>query len=113
MADGAGPGYGTPNWDMLGHPEPGGALDGAGPLVLTVTPADGPSDAAAGSGLSLSVEGVIVGDDRRWSRATFRRGTEVADDPPAGAFELVVDPAIDQLAESIRTAPSVPGGAST
>jgi hypothetical protein len=95
----------------LPAPLPAAPADGTD-LVLTVARS---GERVTGPGIEpvadLTVEGVIVGDDRTWTHARFDR----AADPdararlqagPAGteeAFVLVVDPAIDRLVETIGT----------
>jgi hypothetical protein len=90
-------------------------VDPAGSLVMVLergdaSPAwpDGLRPAAA-----FDVEGVIVGDERRWDRARFAwADAEVRVDLAARAAEVdemvlaVVDPALDRLVESVVSAPA-------
>lgn len=98
---------------------PNEAADG-GHLVLTVARG---GDAVTGPGIepvaTFGVEGVIVGDERTWTRARFDRAAD--DDAlarlqvgPAGAdeaFVIVVAPAIDRLVETIEKADPTGGPA--
>jgi hypothetical protein len=90
-----------------------------GALVLTVGRAgaggERPSTPPAVAPVAeLDVEGVIVGDDRTWTRVAFDRVPDaaalealVAAAAREEAFVLVVEPSIDRLVESITTAPSI------
>ncbi len=89
-----------------------------GTLVLTVERGGSPVEPEALPGVvtvaELAVEGVIVGDERAWSRAFFdrvpdRAALDAVSEAAAEteeAFVLVLEPDIDRLAESITTAPS-------
>ena len=93
----------------------------AGSLVLIVDRGaeDGETAPSGTTAVAaFAVEGVIVGDERSFDRARFIR---VADDAALDALidtastadeahVLVVDPAIDNLIETIETAPIAPAG---
>jgi hypothetical protein len=94
---------------------PSGAVGtdgGPGQLVMVVD--QGGVPVAAGDGLvaTLDAEGVIIGDDRTYQRATFLHTDGPVDDLVAAAgatgdaFVVTLDPFIDQLAASV-TAPPV------
>ena len=108
---------------MATHPESHDAsVDaGEGQFVLTVERVASGTPAAALPGVTnvatFSVEGVIVGDERTWSRVRFDRADdEIALDAIVAsalsaedAVVVVVDRAIDNLIESIVTAPVAQG----
>jgi len=68
--------------------------------------------AASGVGL-FDVEGVIVGDERIWTQASFRWLDEgdarsrpsVNDDP--SSYSMILRPSIDRLTRSVLDAPPV------
>lgn len=66
---------------------------------------------AAGDAGIFDVEGVIVGDERVWKRASFRwlesdpgPGHAVSDDP--ASYVMVLRPSIDRLSRSVLEAPT-------
>jgi hypothetical protein len=73
-------------------------------VELTVTER---ADAAAANGVVFDVEGVIVGDERTWTRASFRwsdarpepEGEVTHDD---SAYVMLLRPNIDRLLASVR-----------
>lgn len=90
------------------------------PVLLVERRADGAVDVSGLDGVTpvadFTVEGVIVGDERTWTRARFLRAdgdaalaalTAAAGTADEAAL-VVVDPAIEHLAESITTAPAAP-----
>ncbi|MGK2949450.1 MAG: hypothetical protein ACSLFP_12795 [Acidimicrobiales bacterium] len=95
------------------HPEASTTASETGSLVLTVerrvVEGDRRPPVGALPVAELAVEGVIVGDDRTWTRATFHRATDAdgLDDlvRSAGeaeeAFVLVLEPGLDHLVDSI------------
>lgn len=90
-----------------------------GQVVVRVAPSPA-DDAVTPPGVTalsrFAVEGVIVGDDRTWDHVRFDHAaddaavTALIDAADAAGFTLVVAPSreFDRLAESIRTASSVP-----
>jgi hypothetical protein len=103
------------------HPDAEVVDHATGPLVLTVERGGDDEAPPALPGVTtvaeLAVEGVIVGDQRTWTRAFFDR---VANDAALAAvlaaaaeteeaFVLVLEPGIDRLVESIRSAPTIEG----
>jgi hypothetical protein len=93
----------------------------SGTLVLTVERGGGEEPPPALPDVTtvaeLAVEGVIVGDQRTWTRAFFDRVPDaaalaavVAAAAEADeAFVLVLAPGLDRLVESITSAPSIEG----
>jgi len=80
-----------------------------GPLVMRVVPEGAALDdtsSAMQHVATLDVEGVIIGDDRRWSQVRFdvARDRGAAPDPGAGGVAVVVERAVDRLAPSILDA---------
>lgn len=100
---------------------PADVADDGGALVLLVERTAEPVVWRSHPGVTpvaeMTVEGVIVGDERSFDRAAFVRADETAlsalAGPDAGAEELhavVIAPLIDQLVPSIRTAGTAPAG---
>jgi hypothetical protein len=73
-------------------------------LAMQVVP-EGAAATANSAALDFEVEGVIVGDDRRWSSVRFSAGgpDDVAP-APEGSITVVVERTIDRLVESVREA---------
>ena len=95
------------------------AADDEGVLVLRVRRFTDGADRPTGEPEPLvvfDVEGVIVGDERVWHEARFDRVADLAaaealSAPSAGVEEMqavVIAPTVDQLIESIVTAPGAP-----
>jgi hypothetical protein len=88
---------------------PVGTDGGPGQLVMVVD--QGGAPVATGDGLvaTLESEGVIIGDDRTYQRATFLRADGPVDDlvtaaaATGDAFVVTLDPFIDQLAASVTS----------
>lgn len=83
---------------------PFAARDGGhGVVELRVWPEDGAAGGAPGA--VFDVEGVIVGDERTWSRASFRwleAGEQTAGISTQGdGYTMLLRPAIDRLAASV------------
>lgn len=86
---------------------PAGTDGGDGRFVLVVDQGGEPVDAGDGLVATFDVEGVVVGDDRTYQRATFLRTSDPVDDLTAAAsasgesFVLLLNPFIDGLAASV------------
>ena len=88
---------------------PAGTDGGPGQLVMVVD--QGGTPVATGDGLvaTLESEGVIIGDDRTYRRATFLHTDGPVDDLVAAAsatgdaFVVTLDPYIDHLAASLTS----------
>jgi hypothetical protein len=85
----------------------------ASTIVMACVPA---SDDIVGAGVThFDVEGVIVGDERAFASARFKRAADSASvhavvaTADGEAFVLVLDPEIDRLVESIKTASTIEG----
>jgi hypothetical protein len=86
---------------------PAGSDEGQGQVVLVID--QGGEAVAVGDGLiaKFEAEGVIIGDQRTYQRATFLRRSGAVDDLVAAAaatgesFVVTLDPFIDQLAASL------------
>lgn len=111
---------------LAGHPEgaPAASAPG-GSVVLTVErrAVEGAPASLQGAVTvaELTIEGVIVGDDRTWTRARFSRAPDAqavdtlvaAARSAEDAFVLVLEPGLDHLAESITTAVPPPAPSPT
>jgi hypothetical protein len=78
------------------------------PFVELRVSADSATASAAAAGV-FDVEGVIVGDDRTWGRASFRWldrddgvASEATEDP--AAYVILLRPTVDRLTRSVREA---------
>ena len=87
-----------------------GTDGGDGQLVMVVDQGGDPVTSDDGVVATLDAEGIIIGDERTYRRATFLRTTEPVDAlvtrAAAGgdAFVVLLNPFIDQLAASITDA---------
>jgi hypothetical protein len=78
------------------------------PFVELRVSADSAAPAHAAAGV-FDVEGVIVGDERTWSRASFRwldrdEGVAPAAEDDGTAYVLLLRPTVDRLTRSVREA---------
>ena len=94
---------------MACHPETHDDVDAGGAMVLTVEPS-GADPLVVPDGVvpvvTYTVEGVIVGDDRAFSRARFDRVppdtlAALTAATPEGSQQVVVDIGVDRLVDSI------------
>lgn len=89
---------------------PVGTDGGPGQLVLVVDQGGDPVDVGDGLVATLEAEGVVIGDDRTYQRATFVHTDGPVDDLVAAAaaggdaFVVLLDPFIDTLAASTTPA---------
>ncbi len=90
----------------------GGSVQRRPLIELCVTSGTGKVQAAPGGGL-FDVEGVIVGDERIWTQASFRwfdegdACSEPAASDDASTYCMILRPSIDRLARSVLDAPPV------
>jgi hypothetical protein len=87
-----------------------GTDGGDGQLVMVVDQGGDPVTSDDGVVATLDAEGIIIGDERTYQRATFLRTAEPVDALVAraaaggDAFVVLLNPFIDQLAASITDA---------